>query len=276
MKMSRARMFAALSISTVASVLIAAAPAQAATVTSLESIIKDQSYYVYWGGLHNIHTFTISQTEKIAVPVGTPTIVQGERYYLGCAVLTNNTSIDQTLKSNSFSRTRTNIVSTTVATGVSTTFEVSGTFEFSKVVNFGTKKSTTISYQESTTQTTRLDDRHTAPSQSVLVPAGTTRYVVASLTPATYTGNLALNTSFQGNFWGTQIMLGGPRSFDLYDFLTEAKSKGTTLPSGFSLNTAKKTLDFQGAGTYTLEVGVNFSVEVSETLPSHMAKGSCV
>lgn len=39
---------------------------------------------------------------------------------------------------------------------------------------------------------------------------------------------------------------------------------------------AKKTLDFQGAGTYTLEVGVNFSVEVSETLPSHMAKGSCV
>lgn len=269
-------MFAALSISTVAAVLVTAAPARAATVTSLESLIRDQSYHVYWGGLRNIRTFPIYQTEKIAVPVGAPTIVQGERYYLGCAVLTNSTSIDQTLKSNSFSRTRTNIVSTTVTTGVSTTFEVSGAFEFSKVVNFGTKKSTTISYQESTTQTTRLDDRHTAPSQSVLVPAGKTRYVVASLTPATYTGNLALNTSFQGIFVAEDFRMWGPRSYNLYDFLTEAKSKGTTLPSGFSLNTSKKSLDFQGAGTYTLEVGVNFSVEVSETLPSHLAKGSCV
>ncbi len=211
MKLSKARMFAVLSISTVAAVLIAAAPAQAATVTSLESLIKDQSCYVYWGGLRNIHTFPISQTEKIAVPVGTPAIVQGERYYLGCAVLTNNTSIGQMLKSNSFSRTRANIVSTTVTTGVSTTFEVSGAFEFSKVVNFGTKKSTTISYQESTTQTTRLDDRHTAPSQSVLVPARTTRYVVASLTPATYTGNLALNTSFQGNFVAEEFVMWAPQ-----------------------------------------------------------------
>uniref|UniRef100_A8LZ31 Toxin ETX/toxin MTX2 n=1 Tax=Salinispora arenicola (strain CNS-205) TaxID=391037 RepID=A8LZ31_SALAI len=275
-RLQRARAFVAVAIGTVAAVLMTASPAQAATISSLESVIEDHSKFVYWNGLWDIHLGFIHPHESAAVPVGAPQVVTSAPYYLGCAKLTNSTSSNQTMKSNAFSRRFTNTVSTTVTTGVSSTTKVSGDFKLSNVVSLGVEESVTVSYQHSNTQTEALMEIHTAPSQNVLVPAGQTRYVVASLTPTTYSGTLSLNTAFKGSFSARDFVSPiGIKVYDIYDVLSQAKSKGATLPAGFSLNASTKALDFKGTGTYTMVAGVNFSAHVTDKLPSALAATPC-
>ncbi len=276
MRLQRARAFVAVAIGTVAAVLMTASPAQAATITSLESVIEDHSKFVYWAGLWDIHTGFITPKESAAVPVGAPQVVTSAPYYLGCAKLTNSTSLNQTMKSNAFSRRFTNTVSTRVTTGVSSTTKVSGDFKLSNVVSFGVEESVTVSYENSNTQTEALMEIHTAPSQNVLVPAGQTRYVVASLTPTTYSGTLSLNTAFSGRFLARDHLRPIVQNvYDVYDVLSRAKSKGAKLPAGFSLNASTKTLDFKGTGTYTMVAGVNFHAHITDTLPSELSATSC-
>ncbi|TQL36950.1 ETX/MTX2 family pore-forming toxin [Salinispora arenicola] len=276
MRSNRMRMLIAMSIGAVTSVLLAASPAQAATIASLESLIESHSRYVYWNGLWDIHTFPVGQRESVAVPVGAPRVVASAPYYLGCAKLINSTSSDQQLKSNAFSRRYTNTISTTVTVGVSKTTKVTGSFKFSEVVSVGAEESITVSYQTADTQTESVMEIHTAPSQNVHVPAGQTRYVVASLTPTTYSGTLALNTSFDGRFLARDSFRPiSINSYGLYDVISGAKNKGAALPAGFSLNTSNRTVDFKGTGTYTMVAGVNFSAHVLEKLPSELAATSC-
>lgn len=276
MRLQRMRAFVAVSIGTVAAVLMAASPAQAATITSLKSVIEDHSKFVYWAGLWDIYAGHLTPKESAAVPVGVPQVVTSAPYYLGCAKLINSTSSNQTMTSNAFSRRFTNTVSTTVTTGVSNTTSVSGTFKLSNVVSFGVEDSVTVSYQHSNTQTEALMEIHTAPSQNVLVPAGQTRYVVASLTPTTYSGTLSLNTVFSGRFLARDALRPISQNFyDLYDLLSRAKSRGAKLPAGFSLNDSTRALDFKGTGTYTMVAGVNFNAHVAEKLPSELSATPC-
>ncbi|WP_080640594.1 epsilon-toxin family protein [Salinispora arenicola] len=271
------RMLIAVSAGTAAAVLMAASPAQAASVTDLNSLIESHSSTYVPLGFLPVHTLSISAEESAAVPVGTPKVVTGTPYYLGCATLVNHTSITQTMKSNSFRRDYTNTVSTTVTTGVSTTNKVSGSFKLSEVANVGVEQSVTISYQNANTQTSAVRETHTAPSQAVTVPAGQTRYVVASLTPTTYSGTLALNTSLSGPFLGEpRLNPNNVQFLDLYNYFVTTTGKGATLPTGFSLNSSTRTLDFKGTGTYTMVAGVNFTARVMEKLPSGMSPGSCV
>lgn len=270
MRLKKARMLVAVSISTVATMLIAASPAQAdATITNLESMLANQSRAVYWGGLHSIFLPPWNITETKATPVGTPKVVTSAPYFLGCAKLTNNTASDQTLKSNAFSREYTNTISTTVTTGVSSTDKVSGSFKLSEVANVGVEKTVTVSYSEAETQTDTIKEKHTAPAQNVFVPAGQTRYVIAQLTPSTYSGTMSLNTTIQGTFLASDVF--NPlvvNQYGVYDVLSQATSKGTVLPAGFSLNASTKALNFKGTGTYSMTAGANFHVNVSDKLPS--------
>ncbi len=278
MRLKRTRAFLAVSIGTAAAVLMTASPAQAATITNLTTLLEDQSLYVYSAGLRIIFppSFAIGTS---TVPVGEAQVVSGAPVYLGCASLTNSTSSDQTLTSNSFSRSYTNTVATTVTTGVSSTSKVSGSFSLSKVVGFGLEESVTVSYQNSNTQSESITETHTAPSQNVFVPAGETRYVVSSLTQSTYTGELALNTSFGGGFTAYNPLLGGslfPDHYNVYDVLSRAKDAGAELPAGFSLNSSTRLLDFKGSGTYTVKAGIHFRSEILETLPGDLTDSQCI
>lgn len=275
MRLKRTRAFLAVSIGTVAAVLMTASPAQAATITNINSLIEDHSRYVYFGGLQ-IFFPPILVSEADAVPVGTAQVASDGPIYLGCARLTNSTSSDQTLTSHSFSKSYTNSVSTTVTTGVSSTTKVSGSFALSEVIGLGLEESVTVSYQNSNTQSESINETHTAPSQRVMVPAGQTRYVVSSLAQSTYTGSLSLNTSFGGPFSATSILNSNPINYFVYDVLSQAKDAGAQLPAGFSLNASTRMLDFHGAGTYTVRAGTNFSVDVLETLPGELSAAQCV
>ncbi len=275
MGLKRTRALLAMSIGTAAAVLMTASPAQAATITDITTLLEDMSSHAYPPFGFEVTGTPVLITESDAVPVGAAKVVSSAPFYLGCASLTNSTSSDQTLTSHSFSKAFTNTVSTTVTTGVSSTSKVSGSFSLSKVIGLGLEESVTVSYQDSNTQSESIKETHTAPSQKVFVPAQETRYVVSSLTQSTYTGDLALNANFTGGFTAKSLNGPLPVVLNIYDTLSRAEDRGGQLPTGFSLNSSTKRLDFQGTGTYTVKTGANFRVEVLETLPGGLKASQC-
>ncbi|WP_184491125.1 ETX/MTX2 family pore-forming toxin [Streptomyces sp. I6] len=259
-----------LTASAVVMSVLLATPAQADTlgVTNLENVIKDQV-----GILTYAKTGKVTNSNTTVTVVGDPSVSLGDLWFVGTSTLKNTTDAPLTMTSESFTKSISDTVTNTVTKGVSVANKVSASVDMGKAVHMGTELTTTWSFSDSNSTSQSQSVSYTAPSQNIVVPAHSTATVTVRLQQAIATGNVDLSTDLGGTFEQWQCSGGacGASNEPLYDTLANIQKTGKTwggkpapaLPSGFTLNSAKKALSFKGAGTYRATYGANFDVQVS-------------
>ncbi|MFD5430365.1 ETX/MTX2 family pore-forming toxin [Streptomyces sp. NPDC127084] len=269
MKNKKIKALAAISVAAVMAVVVTPAYAETPQVTSLASVIHDQAagtpYEIFFPDPNRINTSGTIQSNTQVDPVGSPETADGDLWFMGTATLVNNTDHEQELSTQAFEKKFSNTVQTTVTRGISTSNKVSGTFDLGSVLKLGDDFSTTVSFSSTDTQASEQSEIYTAPSQTISVPAHTTATVNVSLQSQKATGNLNMSTQLGGYFTSRGVKKGGKSKLPLYEELNdEHQLSQVAFPSGFSLNSMDKTLDFKGAGTYTATYGSNYKMTVSE------------
>ncbi|GFH39306.1 ETX/MTX2 family pore-forming toxin [Streptomyces pacificus] len=259
-----------LTASAVVTSILLATPAQADTlgITNLETVIRDQAgdNYTY------VFTNKVTNSNTTVTVVGEPSVSLGDLWFVGTSTLKNSTDAPLTLTSESFSKSFSDTVTNTVTKGVAVANKVSVSVDMGKAVHMGTDLTTTWSFSDSSSTSQTKGVVYTAPSQNIEVPAHSTATVTVRLQQAIASGDVDLSTDL-GGIYQTLSCLGDScigSDYPLYDDLAYHQKYGTkygkpapALPSGFTLDSAKKALSFKGAGTYRATYGANFDVDVS-------------
>ncbi|MEN3582994.1 ETX/MTX2 family pore-forming toxin [Streptomyces sp. ZYX-F-203] len=247
-----------------------ATPAQAAgvQVTNLEGVIKNQV-----GILTYAKTDRVTNSNTSVEVVGDPSVSLGDLWFVGTSTLRNTTDDAQTMSSESFTKTIEDTVTTSVTKGLEVSNTVQASVDMGDVLHLGNELTTTWNFSEENSHANSESVSYTAPQQDIVVPAHTTATVTVRLQQAIATGDVALSTDLGGQYEGWQCSSGSCASSysPLYSTIKSIQDSGKTwantpapaLPSGFTLNTGKQALSFEGAGTYSATYGANFDVKVS-------------
>ena len=265
-------------------VMPAAAYADAPVVDDLDQVTAAQA--VYYAGYSAPDGVTTSQdnrrltfTDTTAVPDGDPVTSMADTWYIGSTTLNNDSDVDQTLSTQSFSQQISEALSTSVTKGLSTTASVSAKFSLPGEEETASL-SQTVSFNETATKTSTSTQTYTAPPQSIKVPAHTSAKVTVVLQKVNATGKMSLHTNIGGS-GDYSVAYHKPgqdgtlyndlKNVALYDLLGptdcygRAKLDPPALPASFTRNEATHTVDFDGAGTYTATYGTDMQVDVKFT-----------
>jgi hypothetical protein len=207
--------------------------------------------------------------------IGDPDTKDGDTWYVGNSNLDNTSDVDQTLSTPSFSLNKTLSLSAAVTKGLTIGQTVSAKLGIDGFEG-SYSQSTTVNFSQTDTTTTTEGVTYTSPSQSIKVPAHTTAKVTVNLKSVIASGNVDLHTELGGTYSGSLTALAPNYHHDatrqtpnvpLYDTLCAAVADPTdpALPAALKLNSANKTLDFDGSGTYTAIYGTDYEVKVELT-----------
>ncbi|WP_173266071.1 ETX/MTX2 family pore-forming toxin [Streptomyces pacificus] len=246
--------------------LVAATPASAATaIPDLDAALLAQYRHVDRSVVGVIPALSASGTQVTGV--GTPDVSDVSLLFVGTASMDNRTSLQQKLTSQPLSKAKTTATTVTVTNGFSSANKVSATFKLSDAVSVGSETVNTVSYSTATAQTASETDTYTLPSQNVDVPPMTRACVYGDLVGKVATGKLSLTTKLSGKVIAMRIGAMHMVFSDMYPTLVKAQSKSgaPALPSGFSLNSSTRSLDFKGAATYSTTYGTHFNAVLAYT-----------
>ncbi len=207
--------------------------------------------------------------------IGDPDTKDGDTWYVGHANLDNTSDVDQTLSTPSFSLSKTLSLSAAVTKGLTIGQTVSAKLGIDGF-DGSYSQSTTVNFSQTDTTTTTEGVTYTSPSQSIKVPAHTTAKVTVNLKSVIASGSVDLHTELGGTYSGSLTALAPNYHHDatrqtpntpLYDTLCAAVADPTdpALPTALTLNSASKSLDFDGSGTYTAIYGTDYEVNVTLT-----------
>lgn len=188
--------------------------------------------------------------------------------FIGESELANKTNETQTIKSDSFTKTITDSITLSVTNGIKTGIDIN---IGGKVFGLGVETSMSFEVSTSTTreQTSTESVAYTVPSQDVVVPPQSKRYVYTSLQRSQLEGSIRLRADLSGEF----IAILKPPGMDieipmgpwlLYDFVNALQSH-YPLPSGISLNHTEKSIHFEGVAEYIYGTGTKFYVTITDT-----------
>ncbi|WP_055068945.1 ETX/MTX2 family pore-forming toxin [Clostridium massiliamazoniense] len=184
---------------------------------------------------------------------GNPSMNYLEDVYVGKSLLTNNTSQEQKLKSQSFTCKSIDTVTATTTHTVGTAIQATAKFTvpFNET---GVSLTTSYSFANTNTNTNSKEFTHTIPSQDILVPANTTVEIIAYLKKVNVKGNVKLVGQAAGSEWGeipSYLMF--PR--DGYKFsLADTVNKSDLNEDG--------TININGKGNYSAVIGDELIVKV--------------
>jgi hypothetical protein len=262
-----------LTISAVATVLTVLIPSTAhadpATIVDLRAMLIAQSPYATGKPslfpVGDVDITKITTTNTTAIRTGMPATTFGDTWFVGSSLLRNDSDLEQTLSTSSFSRNITLTVSTEVTKGISLAVGLTAKVGFDDIGVAGSW-TTTFSLSTTNAQSTSDSVTYTAPSQSIRVPPNTTAQVTVSLQKVIATGTMALRTELGGTYraqnkptshWWTDV--------SLYDEMRAARndSRAPALPASLTLNPTTKRLDFNGEAIYTATYGSAYKVEVT-------------
>ncbi|MFG2639310.1 ETX/MTX2 family pore-forming toxin [Streptomyces sp. NPDC048362] len=211
-----------------------------------------------------------------------PTLTAGDAWYIGTSTLDNNTDIDQTLSTQSFSKQISQTLSTTVTSGIQTGSKVSASFEFAGIKG-DVELNQTVIYSNADTQTSSEVETFTAPSQNIKVPAHTKAKVTMALRKVVAKGEADLKADLAGAgryLFGEDagLMVNIPIVDILgpYTYGKKPKAGRTPLPASLSYDGVNKKIKFNGRLAYTATYGTDMDVTVDlipeESLKASMAK----
>ena len=222
------------------------------------------------------NTFSLKNT--YVEPDGSPTITYGETVYIGHSILHNNTNVDQTLTTQSFSETITETVSTTTTHTVGTSVSASSKFQIPFVGETGASFTASYNFSQNKTNTDSKAVTITVQPQSVLVPANSSVEVNVYLNKAKIKGNVKLRGelvdsesgkatvkgyNYYPNGWITLGTIG--YTFNLTEFAKKyGGNKGSMQNGTYFLGivpNADGSINIAGRGTYEASIGSELVVE---------------
>lgn len=205
---------------------------------------------------------------------------QGDTVYIGRAVLTNNSSTEQKLVTQSFSETVLDSVTTITTQAVGTSVNASCDFQVPFLGSTGIALTSTYNFSVASNKTNTRSVTHTVQPQSVVVPPNSSVEVVVTLNKAKVTGNVALQgelvgsesgtMSFQGynNYFGWILAFYEDYSFTLADIANKYGGDKGNMEQGtyfFGIvPNADGSINIAGKGTYEASVGTELIVTVRD------------
>nr|RNG39536.1 sulfurtransferase [Bacillus thuringiensis] len=203
--------------------------------------------------------------ETTAVASSSPKITDLKEVYVGRSILRNNTDIDQTLYTDSYSETITESTTSAVTHGFNIGESTTASLSL-PIVGAGFEQEVHMEYNISTeNSTTKEKSRtYTAPSQAIVVPAHSSVEVIVKLDRIKADGKVDLfskmkDTQYTSLVWfkdrPDQMFVGS-----VYDAVRDVTSD-QTFPD-IKANKKDKTISLIGKGNYKAVLGTTFSVNV--------------
>lgn len=234
------------------------------------SMVTNQPYQRFYLGFLDIQDSLYSNL--VVEKDGEPTIDGESLLFVGEAVLTNNLDTEQTLKTNSFSKTVVNSVSSQVTNGFKLGTEAKASFGIPLIGS--TEITMKAEYDYSSTETNETSESYTygVVPQDIVVPPHSSVKVSVSLNTANISGNVKLLATPELEFTVVDgDYLYGPSPSNITeaipffeDWYTLAlKSTELNLPmEGFRFNYEEDNAQLVGSGNYEAKYGTTFTVEV--------------
>ena len=212
------------------------------------------------------------------IPIGTPVVNSYQTIYAGRSILTNDTSVEQKLKTDSFIHQESFTTCSKVIEGFSLGVSASAKFGFNvQIANIETSISVNTNYNFSSekAESSTITKTITIPSQEIIIPANTSVEVVAYFNKGTAVGNVNLNAVLKGmdkyKFKYTDPSTGNVKIYDagieLAHLLAFNKYNGADY--GFdnliisSTDTSGNRLYAKGIGEYSCDAANQFKVSIT-------------
>ncbi|ACT33697.1 ETX/MTX2 family pore-forming toxin [Clostridium botulinum C] len=210
-------------------------------------------------------------------PIGNPIFNSGETIYVGSTVLTNETNMDQKIRTESFSKDESLITTSKTTDGFKLGIKGGAKFSvrfFENGVEIYTEVSTEYNFSSEKTTTISQTQRLTVPSQEILVPAKSKIQVTAIFNRGFCTGQVLLKGLLRGKdkvnicvydkYSGKlQYCLGDLVPFDRLaqeGNLPQFKS----VPNSFNKETNTGEMEILGVGEYTSSLATNFIINLKQ------------
>ncbi|WP_344072954.1 ETX/MTX2 family pore-forming toxin [Streptomyces crystallinus] len=256
-----------------------------ATADSEKNYIStwDNHHWTYQWGRANIPTTSHVKVSNDAsgvtfshlqvTPDGEPTTTLGDTWFVGTARLTNSTDQPQSLTTQSYTKTVTDSVSTSVTKQFGGSNTVSAQVKLGEFFTGGDEFTTTWTWGDTHTHTQTDDQTYTANAQQIAVPAHTTAVVTIALVQTKSTGLVNLKGDLDGSFQRVVTRTdcndasGGCAPGHVVSNKTESvydtALNAVPLPPGMYLSD-HHTVAVPGLGTYTAAHGSYFTVKVTD------------
>ncbi|MEW9576055.1 ETX/MTX2 family pore-forming toxin [Bacillus toyonensis] len=190
---------------------------------------------------------------------GSPTITNSKSLFVGRTTLTNHTDRDQTLTTDSFSKTFENSVSNSTTNGFNLGVSTSASFGIPLIGETSIEISTEYNFSNTAEKTKTESYTYTASPQNIVVPANSSVEVIVNLNTAKISGNVKLLSHVDGQV-----------SYRNYKYNKLSTSFGGFLKHSVRPNEIASNLKVHpdkgayliGKGKYSAEYGTEFSVTV--------------
>jgi len=211
-------------------------------------------------------------TKLDVTPNGDPIVENTQTIFIGKSILTNNTNVDQKLKSDSFTRSEAFTTSTKTTQGFTIGGSISASFGFEiKIVNISTNITINASYNFSKeeSQSSTITNSITAPSQDILVPANSSVEVVAYFNKGVAKGKVNFEGILSGADEVTFTILHVPTqeayTGTIYPYFRDLAVMNSLNPSdlGFGPGTTKSDLLLNGTGEYSSDIATQYLLAVT-------------
>lgn len=201
---------------------------------------------------------------------GSPIIKDSSSMFIGKTTLTNNSDKEQTLSTNSFTKTISHSVTTSTTNGFKTGFKSSGEISM-PIGKMSMEVSLEYNFSNTNSQTKSEQYAYTATPQNIKVPANSSVEVVVMLNKVKAEGNVNLLSRISGKFDPfinhSYYPAPGEKSGKAY---VHTANYGETVKYAkyfaklpcLSVN-SDDSVNLMGKGTYEAEVGTEFSVTVN-------------
>ncbi|WLR42761.1 ETX/MTX2 family pore-forming toxin [Bacillus carboniphilus] len=214
--------------------------------------------------VNGLDSSSLTVSNVLVTEIDEPTIGDGETIYIGNATLENSTNTSQTMNSQSFTKSITESLATSITNGIKTSTSISASFEPAEILKFSSSITTEISFSETSTNKESTSVSYTAPEQSITIPANTTAKVSVYLKTIKANGRLMLEADFSGKVTydkkGTELKIK-----NIYEMFENSLNYGYSFPNSLSLDNEKETVHFEGTGEYQATYGTEYLVKVEFT-----------
>ncbi|MBF7150830.1 ETX/MTX2 family pore-forming toxin [Bacillus toyonensis] len=191
---------------------------------------------------------------------GSPTITNSKSLFVGRTILTNHTNQDQTLTTDSFSKTFENSVSNSTTNGFNLGVSTSASFGIPLIGETSIEISTEYNFSNTAEKIKTESYTYTASPQNILVPAHSAVEVIVNLNTTKISGNVKLLSHVNGQLTWNTSTVGQKLSTSFKGFL-ENHARPNEIASNVKAHPSQGAY-LIGKGKYSAEYGTEFSVTV--------------
>lgn len=191
---------------------------------------------------------------------GSPIFTDTENIYVGRSTLTNDFSIEQTLATQSFSKTISLSTTTSMTNGIKLGEKISAKFKIPLVAEATSEASIQYDFSKTDTQTNGESITYTVPSQNIKVPANSSAEVIVYLKTGKAKGNVNLVANMSGMFHTRFIYANANTNSGTSSDLSYLVKNSPKIPNLEACS--DESVNIISSGKYEAEYGTSFSVTV--------------